>query len=332
MKTNVRWGILGCGRIAHKFASDIPFAGNAQLVAVASRNLDKARQFATAFGVPDAYGSYEELVSDKKVDVIYIATPHSHHYEHTLLCLHHRKAVLCEKAFAVNARQASEMIDLARSEKLFLMEALWTKFLPHHQKMEKLVREGLIGEVRSVLVNFGFRPSDPIPPRLFEPALAGGSLLDIGLYAVFTAISILGKPDHIDACMTAASTGVDEQCSMVFRYNSGAIAQLFSTLSSDLPTEAHISGTKGRIRLTHRFYAPDSTIEYYERKPDHFQIIEIGVLNEGFGYQHEARHVGECLLNHQSESPVIPLSATLETMRILDEIRQKAGIRYAADL
>ncbi|MBA4168222.1 MAG: Gfo/Idh/MocA family oxidoreductase [Chitinophagaceae bacterium] len=330
-KTTINWGILGCGRIARKFATDLPFAGNAKLVAAASRDLRNAQDFAKEFGADNSYGSYEELVHDKNVDAIYVATPHSHHHEHTLLCLNNDKAVLCEKAFAVNSWQAREMVDAARARKVFLMEALWSKFLPHQQRMEKMVREGKIGEIQSILVNFGFRPQYPIPPRLFDPALAGGTLLDIGIYNVFVATSVLGKPDQIEAHMTPASTGVDEQCAILFRYKSGAMAQLFSTFSSDLATEAHINGTKGRIRLTHRFYAPDSVIEYYEGKPDSFEIIDTGVAKEGFGYQYEARHVGECLFNQLTESKIVSLDDTLERMQLLDEIRMKAGIKYPED-
>jgi predicted dehydrogenase len=332
MNNTVNWGILGCGRIARKFAADLVFAGNAKLVAAASRDADNARSFAKEFHADKAYGNYEDLVADKNVDVIYVATPHSHHHEHTLLCLNNNKAVLCEKAFAVNSRQAKEMVDRARSRKVFLMEALWTKFLPHQQQMEKMVREGKIGEIRSVQVNFGFRPQPPVPPRLFDAKLAGGTLLDIGVYNVFMATSVLGKPDQIEAHMTPAATGVDEQCAVLFRYKNGAMAQLFSTFSSDLATEASINGTKGRIRLTHRFYAPDSVIEYYEGKPDNVEIVNTGDAKEGFGYQHEARHVGECLLSRLTESPVVPLDDTLERMQLLDEIRAKAGIRYAEDL
>ena len=332
MKTKVRWGILGCGRIARKFAADLAFADNAVLTGAGSRNLDNAMDFAKQFGIANAYGSYEELVHDPNVDVIYIATPHSHHYDHALLCLNNNKAVLCEKAFAVNTGQAKEMISLAQSRKIFLMEALWTKFLPHQQQMEKMVMDGMVGEIKSVLVNFGFRPQDPVPQRLFDPALAGGSLLDIGIYNVFVATSVLGKPDHIEARMTPSRTGIDEQCAILFDYKNGAMAQLFSSFSSDLATEASINGTKGRIKLTHRFYAPDSVIEYYEGRQERFRIIDTGVAKEGFGYQYEARHVGDCLLNNLTESPVISHAETLQRMQILDDIRRKAGINYSADM
>src|SRR5262249_2854155 len=161
----------------------------------------------------------------------------------------HSKAVLCEKAFAINTEQAKKMISLAQKRKVFLMEALWTKFLPHYDKMLDMIRKGKIGEVKSVIVNFGFKPQPPVPQRLFDPSLAGGTMLDIGIYNVFIALSVLGKPDEITAVMNPASTGVDEQCSVIFKYDNGAIAHLFSTFASNLATEAHISGTAGRIKL-----------------------------------------------------------------------------------
>lgn len=329
--SKIRWGILGLGNIAKKFASDLKFVEDAELLGVGSRDIEKAKSFAKEFSAKRSYGSYEELASDPDIDVIYIATPHSHHHDNVMLCLDHSKAVLCEKAFAVNTAQAKEMIRTAREKNIFLMEALWTKFLPHHQRFMELLSEGVIGDIRSVLINFGFRPKTPVPARLFDPKLAGGTILDIGIYNVFTAMSVLGKPDAIEAHMTPSSTGVDEQCAVLFKYNNGAMAQLFSSFSSDLPTEAEISGTKGRIKLNHRFYAPESTIEFYPGRPDTIQKIEYTKDKEGFGYQYEARHVVECLKKGVKESPVILLNETIERMEILDEIRRKAGIRYPED-
>jgi predicted dehydrogenase len=331
MEKKIRWGIIGLGKIARKFAADLAYSGNGELVAVASRDFDNANQFAIEFNAARFYGSYEKLVADSGVDVVYIATPHSHHYENTTLCLEANKAVLCEKAFAVNSAQAIKMVALAREKKLFLMEALWTRFLPAHLKMLEILNENLIGEPRSVLINFGFRPQPPIAPRIYDPALAGGTLLDIGIYNVFIAMSVLGKPDFIDAHMTPSSTGVDAQCSIVFRYANGAIAQLFSTFLSDLSTEADIAGTDGRIRLTNRFYAPESKIEYYPDRIDSKEIVPSDPVNEGFGYQFEATHVAECLLAGKTESPLVPLKDTLTRMEVLDEIRKKAGIIYPAD-
>lgn len=329
MKT-IRWGILGVGRIARKFASDLRLAGNCELIAIGSRTQQSAEEFNKEFPVKYCHYAYKELAQNPEVDVIYIATPHNLHYENTLLCLQHNKAVLCEKPFAMNRKQAIEMINLAKEKKVFLMEALWTKFHPHYIKTLKIVKQGLLGEIRSVLVNFGFKPIPPVPARLFDPELGGGTVMDIGIYNVFMAISILGKPDHIEATMTPASTGVDEQCAILFRYKNGALAQLFSTFSSNLATEADISGTKGRIRLTSRFYEPSSTIEFYKGRLDSKQIIDVH-KEDGFGYQYEARHVNDCLRNGLTESNVVSFADTLLLMEILDEIRKIAGIHYPAD-
>lgn len=329
MKT-IRWGILGTGRIAHKFASDLKLVEDAELIAVGSRSKQSADDFSKAFPVKYVHGSYEALAENPEVDVIYVGTPHSLHYENTLLCLQHGKAVLCEKPFAMNTRQTEEMIGLAKEKKVFLMEALWTKFLPHYIKMQEMIGQGQLGGIRSVLANFGFVPIPPVPTRLFDPALGGGTVMDIGIYNVFMALSVLGKPDHVDAVMTPASTGVDEQCAILFRYKNGALAQLFSSFSSNLATEADICGTEGRIRLTSRFYEPSSNVEYYKGKVDSKEIIPVE-KEPGFGYQYEARHVNDCLQKGLTESPVVSFADTLLLMETLDKIREVAGIRHPAD-
>ena len=201
--SKIRWGILGCGRIARKFAADLRLVDDAELTAIASRNKETLELFAKDFPCKHLHNSYEALAANDEVDVIYVATPHSHHYEHTMLCLNHNKAVLCEKAFAINSRQAKEMIKTAKERKVFLMEALWTKFLPHYKKLQELLQQKALGDIKSVLVNFGFKTSDKSPQRLFDPLLGGGSLLDIGIYNVFITLSILGKPDSIEATMIA---------------------------------------------------------------------------------------------------------------------------------
>jgi len=327
----IKWGILGTGRIAGKFAEDLKLAEGCELVAVGSRSQESADKFAKQFGVKRAHPSYEGLVQNPEVDVIYIATPHNLHYENTLLCLNNRKAVLCEKPFAINTRQALEMINLAMEKKVFLMEALWTKFHPHYIKTLEMVKQGVLGDITSVLANFGFKPVEPINPRLFEPELGGGTIMDIGIYNIFLAMDILGKPDQIDALMTAAPTGVDQQCAVLFRYKNGAMAQLFSTFLANLATDADICGSKGRIRLTSKFYEPSATIEFYEGRDTPKQIIPVEKQG-GTGYQYEARHVNECLRNGLTESPVIPFSDTIELMETLDKVRQIAGIHYPADL
>jgi predicted dehydrogenase len=326
----IRWGILGCGHIAKKFVADLKLVKDARLVAIGARSSATADAFAEAFPVDRVHYSYEALVADPAVDVIYIATPHSFHYEHTLLCLQHGKAVLCEKPFAMNSWQTKRMIDTAKEKKVFLMEALWSKFLPQYDKVQELLKAGKIGTLKSVLVNFGFRPAPPIKPRMFDPALGGGTMMDIGIYNVFMAMSVLGKPDSIEASMTPAATGVDEQCAVLFKYDNGAMAQLFSSFTTDLPTEAEINGTEGRIKLTSRFFDPNAQIELYTGGLDTKQLIEVP-KEQGFGYQYQARHVNACLQQGLTESPVMRFEDTLALMETLDTIRRAAGIKYPAD-
>jgi len=328
--TKIKWGILGCGRIARKFASDLRLVEDAELIAAASRNKETLDAFAKDFPCKYLHNSYEGLALNDEVDVIYVATPHSHHHEHTLLCLNHDKAVLCEKAFAINSRQAKEMIDTSRKKKVFLMEALWSKFLPHYKKLMELLEQKTLGDIRSVLVNFGFKTGAHSPQRLFDPSLGGGTLLDIGIYNVFITISVLGVPDSIEATMIPASTGVDEQIAVTFKYNNGAIAHLFSSFTTNLPIQAEINGTEGNITLTSRFYEPSAIIQLSKKIPYEREIIPIK-KEPGFGYQYEARHVNECLKNGLIESPVMKHSDTMTLIELLDAIRMKAGIKYPAD-
>ncbi|WP_276484273.1 Gfo/Idh/MocA family protein [Paraflavitalea pollutisoli] len=326
----IRWGILGCGHIASKFATDLLLIQDAKLVAVGSRNQEKADAFGAEYGAEHRHGSYEALAADPSVDVIYIATPHNLHQEATLLCLQHGKAVLCEKPFALNARQAKAMIAVAREKKIFLMEALWSKFLPQYDKLQELIREGKLGTIKSVLVNFGFRPLQPVNPRLYDPALGGGTIMDIGIYNAFLALSVLGKPQVIQATMTPAGTGVDEQCAVLFQYPDGAMAQLFSSFTTDLATEADICGTAGRLRLTTRFFDTQASLEWFPGRMDTRELIEV-LASEGFGYHYEARHVNDCLRKGLTESPIMSFADTLLLIETLDAIRKAAGIQYPAD-
>lgn len=316
----IRWAILGCGKIAKKFASDLRLVADCELLAVASRDKLNAGQFGAEYGARMVYDQYEAMLNNPDIDVVYVATPHGLHADHVQLCLNHGKAVLCEKAFALNLQQTKAMIDLAREKNIFLMEALWSKFIPSYSIMKTMVAEGKLGDIQSVLINFGFIPQQPVAQRLFDPALGGGTLLDIGIYNVFYTLSVLGKPDHIDAHITPATTGVDEQCAILFRYNNGAMAQLFSSYTSHLPTEANISGNKGRLRLTHRFYTPEAQLEFYPERMDSKQLIEIPPT-QGFGYHYEANHVNDCLRKGLTESPVMTHGDTLMLMEVLDEIR-----------
>lgn len=324
----IRWGILGCGKIAAKFAADLRLVKEAMLVAVASRDAERANLFAQEYGVPMVFNRYEDLAM-ADVDVIYIATPHGFHHEHAMLCLRHKKPVLCEKAFALNAQQAREMLAFAKQQQVFIMEAFWSKFLPQYRKVIEIIDSGTIGEIKWIQADFGFLAPEPKPLRLYDPLLGGGSLLDIGIYPVFLAQSLLGKPTHIQAVMTPYNTGVDEQCAMILTFPGGALATLSSTFAAETPVEAVIAGTKGRITLHNRFHNPGSriTVTLGRGTPEEVEVYR----EDGFGYQFEAQHVGECLKRKLTESPVMTHQDTLDLMETLDAIRKVCGIKYSVD-
>lgn len=328
MRKKINWGILGAGKIAHKFANDLKLVEDAALIAVGSRDDARAKEFASKYQIPKIFTSYEALASDASVDVIYVATPHSFHREHSLICLNHGKAVLCEKAFALNSREVADMVSTARRKKVFLMEAFWTKFLPQFEKVRQMIKDGMIGDIRWIEADFGFI-SDPPAARLFDPALGGGALLDIGIYPVFLAQTLLGKPRDIQAAIVPFSSGVDRQCSVTFTYENGAMASLFSTLAADTPVEAVIAGTKGRIEMRNRFHNAVGRL-FLVLNGEEPKEIEV-YRESGYGYQFEARHVTECLQKGITESPTMSLDDSIQLMETLDNIRRVAGIRYSVD-
>ncbi len=330
MNQVIRWGILGCGKIARKFASDLQWVKDAQLVAVGAREQSTADAFASDFQVKHKHNSYQALVENPEVDVIYIATPHALHYEHVMLCLQHKKAVLCEKAFAINYKQAKEMIDFAGSQQTFLMEAFWTRFLPHYLKVREMIAQGKVGAIQYINAEFGFKPTPPVSQRIYDPALGGGSLLDVGVYPVFLALDLLGKPDQINTSMVAADSGVDDQCAIQFKYNNGAMANLFSSFATNLATGADIAGDQGRIRLTHRFHGPTAELEFYSGIVDSKQTVAFEKA-KGNGYEYEAQHVTDCIKKGLIESPIRTHADTSLLTQVIDEIRKKAGINYPAD-
>ncbi len=329
MSKKIRWGILGAGKIAGKFASDLTLVKDAELVAIAARNAEKLRAFSLEHHPSYAFNSYEELVKCQDVDVIYVATPHGLHYENVMLCLRHGKAVLCEKAFALNLAQSRDMVELAREKKVFLMEAFWTKFLPQYEKVMDIIASGRIGEVKLIQSDFGFKAPEPKAQRLFDPLLGGGSLLDIGIYPVFLAQSIVGKPTQVHAFITPYESGMDEQCVMTMKFAGGALAVLSSTFAVDTPVEAMIAGTEGRIVLRNRFHNATGTVELVLGR-EAPQSIEVH-REPGFGYQFEARHVNECLQKGLTESPVMTHGDTLMLMDTLDRIRNVCGVQYEVD-
>jgi predicted dehydrogenase len=329
MSKKIKWGILGCGKIANKFASDLKYVEDAELAAIASRNPEKLATFSKEYRPVQVFNSYEALVNCADVEAIYVATPHGMHYDHVMLCLRHGKAVLCEKAFALNLAQAREMVEFARKQKIFLMEAFWTKFLPQYQKVIDIVRSGKIGEIKLIQSDFGFKAPEPKAQRLYDPLLGGGSLLDIGIYPVFLAQSILGKPTQVHAFITPYESGVDEQCVMTMKFAGGALAVLSSTFAAETPVEAMIAGTAGRIVMRNRFHNATGTVELVTGRED-VQRIDVP-REDGFGYQFETRHVNECIRRGLTESPVMTHADTLMLMETLDRIRKVCEVRYGVD-
>ena len=321
------WAILGLGNIAHKFAADLALVPHARLHAVASRSLARAQLFVAAHAAPHAVGSYEELLAVPDIDAVYIATPHSEHHAHALLCLRAGLPVLCEKAFAQNAGQAQEMIQVARQQGVFLMEAFWTRFFPAIRHALDLVQAGAIGEVKHLAADFGFSTDFKPESRLFNPALAGGSLLDIGVYPLFISQLFLGVPATVRAVPTPAPTGVDLSCTMALAYASGATASLFSTLAATTNNYCVLYGTTGQLHLTGRFHAPGGLeIHRPEHEPEVFPYPKTGL-----GYHYEAAHMQQCLAQGLAESPLLPLAFSLDLMRTLDAVRAEIGLRYPGE-
>lgn len=324
----IRWGILGCGKIANKFASDLRLVDDAELLAVASRDQEKANKFSQEHGSKLFFNTYEELVACPEVDVIYVATPHGFHHEHVLLCLNHKKAVLCEKAFGLNAREVDEMVATAKNNHVFLMEAFWTKFLPQFGELQKVIQSGEIGALKMIQADFGFRAAVPPPQRLYDPRLGGGALLDIGIYPVFLAVTLLGRPVEVNAVMSPYPSQVDEQIVMNLKFGNDELAVLSASFAADTPVEATIIGTKGYIRMQNRFHNATSRLEVVIGD----ESREISVEREsGHGYQYEARHVGECLRQKLSESPVMTFSDSMLLIETLDRLRRQCGIKYESD-
>lgn len=321
------WGILGPGKIAHKMVQDLQRIPRARLHAVGSRSLERAREFAQAYTIPHAFGSYEELAACPDLDVVYIATPHHGHFENTLMCLGQGVAVLCEKPLAINARESQQMIEAARSQQVFLMEAMWTRFLPQTLHILELIEDGAIGDVLAVKADFGFAaPVDP-DGRLFNLELGGGALLDIGIYPAFLSLLLLGKPDDIQASAILHKTGVDVENGVVLKYRNGQMAHLHSTLRSLTKTEAFIYGTQATIHIHTRWHEPSSfTIIREGEAPELHTFTE-----ESHGYLHEAREVMHCLEEGLTESPHLPLSFSQDLMELLDDIRIRMGLTYPQD-
>ena len=319
-----RWGILGPGNIAKKFATGLQALDDAELVAVGSRAKERADAFADQFKAPRRYGSYETLVQDPDVDAIYVATPHPFHKENSILCLEAGKAVLCEKPFAINQREAQAVIDVARRKQVFLMEAMWTRFLPVTLKVREWITSGAIGQVQMMSADFGFRANVNPQGRLFNLHLGGGGLLDVGIYPISYASMVFGaQPKKIFSQANIGETGVDEQTAMVFGYEGGGMALLSCAVRTRTPHEATIMGTNGMISVPPAFWNGTKATLSAGGKTE-----TIDLPHKGNGYEYEAAEVARCVRAGKIESDGLPHAETLAVMQTLDAVRAQWGLKY----
>jgi predicted dehydrogenase len=324
MYETIRWGIIGTGSIAKLFAQGLRSLPDAELVAVGSRTQASADAFADEFHIPRRHASYGALAEDSGVDAVYIATPHPLHKENTLLALRCGKAVLTEKPFTINAQEAREVIQFAREQRRFLMEAMWTRFFPAMARVRELLAQGVIGEPHLLTADFGFRTEVNPAGRLFNPQLGGGALLDVGVYCVSLASMIFGKPERITSMAHLGETGVDERAAMILGYPGGAMALLSTAIRTNTPMESVISGSEGQIRIPPLFWKPTRvSISVRGQEQPHVDSPLVGN-----GYHYQAAEVARCLRAGQTESDVMPLDETLSIMEMMDTIRAQWGLKY----
>lgn len=323
----VRWAIVGPGNIARQFAKGLAATPGASLVAVASRSRERAAAFAAEHGQPRAYGSHAELAADPGVDAVYIATPHPQHLAAARLCLEAGKAVLCEKPITVNARQLEELIALARSRRVFLMEAMWTRFLPVMARVREWLASGAIGEPRLVTADFGFRCGWNPQSRLLDPATAGGSLLDVGVYVLAFSGMVFGpQPERIAGFAHLGETGVDEQAAMILAWSGGRLASLTCAVRTNTPQGARIDGTEGSISVPDFWRATRASLKGTGGRSEAVELP-----HRGNGYEYQASEVARCLGAGLTESPIMPLSESLAIQRSMDELRRQWHLTYPCE-
>ena len=318
----IRWGIIGLGNIANKFATDLARVKNVELVAVASRSQQRADEFSVQHNSKRAYNSYVNLVKDAEVDAVYIATPHSFHKEHAILCLQNKKAVLCEKPFAMNLEEVTEMILVARENNVLLMEALWTFFLPHFTYVLDIVKSDKFGKLKNLEVDFGFYIDFDETGRLFKKEVGGGSLLDIGIYPIFVALAALGEPDVIDANATFFENGADSSCTAVFHYDN-AKATLKSTLLEETKTEAVFTFDREIVKINRQFHQPSTVVIIQNKKEE-----TINFDCKTIGYNYEIEHFNQLLRENKKESTLMTFDFSKSILKTLDNVRKIIGLTY----
>jgi len=328
----VRWGIIGSGHIANKFAECIQSVDHAELIACSSKDADKAEQFKKRHHLAFSYGDYEEMLRNPAIDAVYIATTHNFHYENALLCIHYGKHILCEKAFTVNAAQAKEVFKQAKEKNLFVMEAMWTRFLPATRWMKEQIQNGAIGKPISVFNRFGFKFAYDPSSRLFNASLAGGGLLDLGIYSVSIACDIFGnKPVKVSSMAKIGQTGVDEQASAIMMYKQGQIANLSWSILSEYDNETIVFGTTGKIVLNHTSAPTKATLIQYQIKNSGTDAREPAVefvsLHSN-GFENEIKEATERIMNGELQSPTIRWEDTVQILEICDTIRAQWDFHY----
>jgi predicted dehydrogenase len=327
MSQEFRWGILGTGGIARAFARDLTFLNNHIVAAVGSRSSQNAQEFAIEFPGCTAHGSYEELVANPDIDAIYVATPHPMHVAHTILALNAGKPVLCEKPFSVNAHEARQMVEASIENNVALLEAMWMRFLPHIHQVRKILASGILGEIISVTADHGQRLADQGIVRLVEPSLAGGALLDLGIYPVSFAHMVLGVPESVHATAVMTDKGVDASTSMLFSYASGAQAILTTTMIAQTPCRAVISGINGWLEIDRTFYNPAAMrVHLYDGT-----ITEYPSDYQGHGLREQAIEFANIVRAGKFESEYLTHKNTLEIMELMDLIRNKIGLKYPGE-
>lgn len=324
-QSKIKWGFIGLGNIAHQFAKDLSLIADGEIYAVASRSLDKAREFGSLYGATKSFGSYDELLDDEDVDIVYIATPHDSHAELSISCLKKGKAVLCEKPVALNLLEAQEMVQTAKKEKKFFMEAFWTRFNPSICDLLRKVRHGDIGELKYINADFAFAVPNPEGSRLAKLENGGGSLLDMGVYPVFLTYLLLGKPVKILASSNFFASGADKQTSMILHYPE-AQAILHSSFVSSSNMQSTISGTEGRIHIDPIWH---ETQGFSLIKNNHKVNYSFPTLGKGFTY--EIEECQRCLRNGALQSEMWSHQNSLDLIEIVDEIRKQTGLTYPSE-
>ena len=320
MNRTYKWGILGAARIAGKFVEGLKILPNAERYAIAARSLERAEAFKEKHGFVKAFGSYEEMLADPELDIVYIATTNNLHFEHTMMCLEAGKAVLCEKPFASDLSQVEQMVNKAREKNVFLMEALWSRFIPSMIQFKEMVENGAIMRPLLLQCNFGFiSPFDP-HKRIYDPVLGGGSIPDIGIYPIFTAMYLFGKPESIEVMSVAAPTGTDWTTSILFKHKKKEISMLTSSFEMILDNEARVYGEGGYLKLHSMFHMPTRLL----LRTNNGQETDIPLNHTGNGYNYEAEEVMNCLDKGLIESPGLPHAFSIELMKVMEEVSRKA--------